>query len=102
MLSKLLRQTRRLASDSRAAANIEYALIAVLIGIGSLAALTAMADSVIGIWTEVEGEFVESISGAAGEEAEGSGLNLGNITSKKNKGRGQGKTKEKKEKKPNS
>ena len=47
LFSKLLRQAGRLAFDTRAAASIEYALVAVLIAIGSLAALTSMADSVI-------------------------------------------------------
>ena len=61
MFSKLLRQAGRLAFDNRAATSIEYALIAVLISIGALAALTAVADSVIGIWTGVEGQVVENM-----------------------------------------
>lgn len=62
LFSKLLRQAGRLAFDTRAAANIEYALVAVLIAVGSVAALAAMADSIIRIWSGVEGDVVESIS----------------------------------------
>ena len=67
LFSKLLRQAGRLAFDTRAAASIEYALVAVLIAIGSLAALTAMANSVIRIWSGVEGDVVESVSGVQEE-----------------------------------
>lgn len=100
MFSKLLRQAARLAFDNRAAASIEYALIAVLIGIGALAALTAMADSVIRIWTDVEVEVADTISGMQEEEEAGAaGLDLGNFNkTKKNKGRGKEKSKEKKPK----
>lgn len=97
MYSKLLRQAGRLAFDNRAAASIEYALIAVLIGIGALAAMTAMADSIIRIWTDVESEVVESISGTP-EETGAAGLNLGNFKSKKNKNSGKKKKKDKKPK----
>ena len=98
MFSKLVRQAGRLAFDNRAAASIEYALIAVLIAIGALAALTAMADSVIRIWTDVEGEVVESISGTP-EETGAAGLNLGNFNkTKKNKNSGKKKKKDKKPK----
>ena len=101
MFSKLLRQAARLAFDNRAAVSIEYALVAILIAIGSLAALTAMADSVIRIWNDVEGEVVESVSGLQEEEA---GLNLGNFNkAKNNKGRGKEKSEgKKKDKKPKS
>ena len=99
MSSKLLRQARRLAVDTRAAASIEYALVAVLIAIGSLAALTAMADSVIGIWSGVEGQVVESISGSDEEKTGAAELNLGNFNkTKKNKGQGKEKNKGKKPK----
>ena len=99
MSSKLLRQARRLAVDTRAAASIEYALIAVLISIGSLAALTTMADSLIGIWSGVEGQLVESISSVQEEEVGAAGLNLGNFNkTKENKGQGKEKNKGKKPK----
>ncbi len=98
MFSQLLRQAGRLAFDNRAAASIEYALLAILIAIGALAALTAMADSVIRIWTDVEGKVVESISGGP-EETGAAGLNLGNFNkTKKNKGQGKEKNKGKKPK----
>ncbi len=99
MSSKLLRQARRLAVDTRAAASIEYALVAVLISIGALAALTTLADSVTGIWSGVEGQVVESISSGQEEEAGVAGLNLGNFNkTKKNKGQGKEKNKGKKPK----
>ncbi len=98
MFSQWLRQAGRLAFDNRAAASIEYALVAVLIAIGSVAALTAMADSIIRIWTDVESEVVESISGAP-EETGAGGLKLGNFKSKKNNNSGK---KNKKGKKPKS
>lgn len=99
MFSKWLRQAGRLAFDNRAAASIEYALIAILIGIGALAALTAMADSVIRIWTDVEVEVTDTISGMEEEETGAAGLDLGNFNkTKKNKGRGKEKSKEKKPK----
>ncbi len=94
MFIKLLRQARRLAADNRAAASIEYGLIAVLIGIGSLAALTTMADSLIGIWSSVESDVVGSMPGAAKD----SGLNLGDFTCNKGKGKGKGQCKDKKPK----
>ncbi len=99
MFSKLLRQAGRLAFDNRAAASIEYALIAVLIAIGALAALTSMADSIIGIWTDVEVEVTDTISGMQEEEAATGGLNLGSFDkTKQNKGRGKEKSKKKKPK----
>ena len=98
MFSKLLRQAGRLAFDNRAATSIEYSLIACLIGIGTLSALTAMADSLIGIWSGVENEIAESISGTP-EETGAGGLNLGNFNqTKKDKNSGKKKKKDKKPK----
>ena len=93
MFSKLLRQAGRLAFDNRAATSIEYSLIACLIGIGAVSALTAMADSIIGIWSGVEGQVVESISSVQEEKAGAAGLNLGNFRNEQNKGRGKEKSK---------
>ena len=104
MFSKLLRRAARLAFDNRAAASIEYGLIACLIGLGSLAALTTMADGLIGIMSGVEGQVVESISSSDDEETAVGGLNLGNFNkAKNNKGRGKEKSQgKKKDKKPKS
>lgn len=96
MLVKLLSVIRRLASDSRGTAQIEYVMIAVLVAIGSLGALTALADSVIGVWSHVEEEVVESVSGSAVElqqQSDKTGLGLGKFNP--NKGKGQGKNKDK-------
>lgn len=94
---KLLHQAGRLTFDNRAAATIEYALVAVLIGIGSVAALTAMADSIIRIWSDVEDEVTESISSVQEKEASAANFNLGSFNkTKKNKGKSRGKGKGKK------
>ena len=97
MFSKLLRQAGRLALDNRAAASIEYVLITVLIGVGTMAALTALAGGIIGIWSGVEGQIVESISGSDEEETVAAGLNLGNL-GRTTKNQGSGKKKRKRRK----
>lgn len=94
MLVKLLSVIRRLASDSRGTAQIEYVMIAVLVAIGALGALTALADSVIGVWSHVEEEVVESVSGSAVEiqqQSDQTGLGLGKFNPNKGKGKNQGK-----------
>ena len=79
MSGKSLRLAGRLALDIRAAASAEYVLLTVLIGIGALAALTSMASGIIGIWSGVEGQVVESITGSDEEETGAAELDLGNL-----------------------
>ena len=99
MSSKLICLAGRLALDNRAAASIEYVLVTVLVGIGALAAVTSLATGVIGIWSGVEGQVVESISGLDEEETGAAGLDLGNLDRSKNKKKiGPGKEKIKRKK----
>lgn len=54
----MVRMMRRvfgsLARDRRAAASIEYALVAVLISIGIIAALQGLSDSILDLWGYVD------------------------------------------------
>lgn len=48
----------RLIGDERGATAIEYGLIVSLIVIAIMVSLTAMADNITGVWTNVAGEIV--------------------------------------------
>lgn len=54
MIKSVRRVFGSLARDKRAAASIEYALIAVLIAIGIIAALQAVSDSLLDLWGYVD------------------------------------------------
>ena len=50
----------KLARDEQGATAIEYGLIAALIGVGLIAGATAFADSLNGMFSDVDGKMAEA------------------------------------------
>ena len=60
--------TQLLADESGATA-IEYGLIAALVSVAAIGALSAMGTSLEGIFTTVSDQLGSAVTGAGGEEA---------------------------------
>ena len=61
---------KRFIRDDEGATAIEYGLIAALVSVAAITALSAMGDSLDGLFTEVSGQ-IDSVVAAGGEGGEG-------------------------------
>ena len=62
----LMTNFRKLIADESGATAIEYGLIAALVSVAAIAALSAMGDSLIDIFSNVCEKLVEAVEGGGG------------------------------------
>lgn len=68
ILGKIWRSAKNLGADSRAATAIEYGLIAALIAVAAIAAMTALGESLSSLFNDVSGELEKAEETTATED----------------------------------